>query len=134
MNSGRASFQRLGLFVLLALLGACASLPTEHEKAPSTALAPVVDTDDLKAVSTEVGRHGEESGFRLLTQGAHALLSRVVLADRATHSIDLQYYIYRNDPTGKLLSQRLLAAADRGVRVRMLLDDLGLDDQLKMLY
>jgi putative cardiolipin synthase len=50
------------------------------------------------------------------------------LADHAAHSIDLQYYIFQNDATGRLLTQRLLAAADRGVRVRMLIDDINLKD------
>ncbi|WP_255367144.1 phospholipase D family protein [Dyella sp. OK004] len=59
----------------------------------------------------------------------NALLSRVALADHAAHSIDLQYYIFANDMTGHLMMQHLLAAADRGVRVRMLIDDNNFDDK-----
>ena len=60
-------------------------------------------------------------------------MSRIALTDHAKHSIDLQYYIFQNDATGRLLAQRLLAAADRGVRVRMLLDDVNLKDEGQML-
>ena len=62
--------------------------------------------------------------MRLLTNSIDALLARLALADRAKYSIDLQYYIFHGDATGKLLAQHLVAAADRGVRVRVLLDDL----------
>ncbi len=60
-------------------------------------------------------------------------MSRVALADHAQRSIDLQYYIFQNDETGRLLAQRLLAAADRGVRVRMLIDDISLSNEQYML-
>lgn len=76
-----------------------------------------------------------ESGFALLQHGPAALLARAVLADLATSTIDVQYYIYEGDLTAALLTQRLLEAADRGVRVRMLLDDnnlRGSDEALKL--
>ena len=60
-------------------------------------------------------------------------MSRIALADHAAHSIDLQSFIFENDATGRLVAQRLLAAADRGVRVRMLLDDFDLDDEYDLL-
>ncbi|MFC5491150.1 phospholipase D family protein [Dokdonella soli] len=60
-------------------------------------------------------------------------MSRIALADHAKRSIDLQYYIFNNDETGRLVAQRLLAAADRGVRVRILLDDINLSDAIDML-
>ena len=64
------------------------------------------------------------SGFRLMTLSTNALLSRVSLADQAKRTIDLQYYIFNNDATGRLIALHLLEAADRGVHVRILLDDL----------
>ncbi|WP_233523459.1 phospholipase D family protein [Dyella solisilvae] len=73
-------------------------------------------------------QHQHQSGFRLLTLSTNALLSRVALADHAKHSIDLQYYIFANDMTGHLMMQHLLAAADRGVRVRILIDDNNFTD------
>ncbi len=77
-----------------------------------------------------------KSGFALLQHGPAALLARAVLADLASTSVDVQYYIYEDDLSGVLLTQRLLDAADRGVRVRVLLDDnnlRGSDLALKLL-
>ena len=68
--------------------------------------------------------HPRKSGFHLMTNGLEALAARAALCDLAERGLDLQYYIYENDNTGKFLYQRLLAAADRGVRVRILLDDM----------
>jgi len=70
--------------------------------------------------------HGlEASGFRLLERNADGLLWRLVLIDSATHSLDLQYYVWFGDATGQLLIARVIAAADRGVKVRILFDDLN---------
>jgi putative cardiolipin synthase len=76
-----------------------------------------------------VAAHPGESGIALLQHGPAALLARAVLADLATRSIDVQYYIYEDDLTGLLLTQKLLDAADRGVRVRVLLDDNNQGDR-----
>lgn len=76
-----------------------------------------------------VAAHPGESGIALLQHGPAALLARAVLAGLATRSIDVQYYIYEDDLTGLLLTQKLLDAADRGVRVRVLLDDNGQGDR-----
>jgi putative cardiolipin synthase len=65
-----------------------------------------------------------ESGFRLLPDGIGAFVARAWLARTATRSLDLQYYLINADDTGRLLAGEVLAAADRGVRVRILLDDL----------
>lgn len=67
-----------------------------------------------------------ESAFAVLVEGTEALLSRTALADQATRSIDAQYYIYEADHSGLTLLARLAAAADRGVRVRLLVDDNNL--------
>lgn len=76
-----------------------------------------------------------DSGFYPLTKGHDALLARLALIESAEHTLDLQYYIFRNDDTGQLLVWRLLEAADRGVRVRLLLDDIQKrnDDNLALL-
>lgn len=65
------------------------------------------------------------SGFRLVHNGSNALAIRLQMIEAAEQSLDLQYYIYAADRTGALFAERLLAAADRGVRVRLLLDDIG---------
>jgi putative cardiolipin synthase len=118
--------RRLGLVALALVLGACSSVRPDYFKTPSKALAPVADTAMTRYVETETSSHPGESGFRLLTLNTNALLSRIALADHARHSIDVQYYIFHNDATGRLMAQRLLAAADRGVRVRILLDDINI--------
>ena len=120
---------RIGLLwlacVLVALAGCASSLPQQHAP-PSFALKPEADS----AISLYVQEHqppnsGALSGFTLVQTGTDALAARLAMIDRAQRSLDLQYYIYRGDVTGALIAERLLAAADRGVRVRLLLDDIG---------
>lgn len=65
----------------------------------------------------------QQSGFHLLKEADESLLWRLALADTATSSIDIQYYLWDADETGRLLMARLLEAADRGVRIRILVDD-----------
>jgi len=108
------------------VLGACthSDLKPDYVRQPSSALAPAADAPLVVEARKLSASHGDDSGLRLLTNSIDALLARLALADRAKHSIDLQYYIFHGDATGKLVAQHLLAAADRGVRVRLLLDDL----------
>src|SRR5699024_6857829 len=68
-------------------------------------------------------KHLGKTGVYALADGQEALLARLALVDAATTSIDIQYYIWHEDLTGSLMFQRLLQAADRGVKVRLLLDD-----------
>lgn len=121
------------LMMVGLLLGACSTLRTDYVKQPSKALPPATATPSGRYIRAASNQHVDESGFRLLTLSNNALMSRVVLADHAQHSIDLQYYIFNNDATGRLVAQRLLAAADRGVRVRMLLDDINAIGTIDML-
>ena len=123
-------FSRLASLALLgALASGCATLRTDLPRQPSTALPPVADTPSTRYVQQETAAHAEESGFRPLISNTNALMSRIVLIDHAKHSLDLQYYIFDNDATGRLVAQHTLAAADRGVRVRILLDDLDIEGQ-----
>ncbi len=119
------------LFAMLIVTTAagCSALRPDFVKQASTALPPVMDTPSARYISSELNGHAEQSGFRLLGNNVNALMSRVALADHAQHSLDLQYYIFHNDATGRLIAQHLLTAADRGVRVRILLDDLNLTDE-----
>jgi putative cardiolipin synthase len=84
------------------------------------------------AVVAQVASPNDPSGFRLMTLSTNALLSRVSLADHAEHSIDMQYYIFRNDATGRLIALHVLQAADRGVHVRILVDAYNLGDDVHM--
>jgi len=119
---------RMALLAVVALAG-CATLRTDYPKSASHALPPAADTPSTRYIRSEVQARPGQSGFRLLVANVNALMSRLVLTDHAAHAIDLQYYIFKNDPTGRLLAQHLLAAADRGVRVRILLDDLGISEE-----
>ncbi len=67
-----------------------------------------------------------ESACALIQDGRTALLARLALARHAGHTLDVQYYLWHDDETGRLLARGLLEAADRGVRVRMLIDDIHL--------
>jgi putative cardiolipin synthase len=70
--------------------------------------------------------HPGESGFAIIRHGRQAFTARVALTDLAEKSLDLQYYIWEGDETGRILAERLVRAADRGVRVRVLLDDINM--------
>jgi len=126
-------WRKAGLIVALAALVSCAPVQRNVVREPSTALPAAHDTPSARYVQSEEKKHAGDSGFRLLTNATNALMSRIALADHAAHSIDLQYFIFQNDATGRLVAQRLLAAADRGVRVRMLIDDYALNDEYDLL-
>ncbi len=66
------------------------------------------------------------TGCALIQDGRTALIARLALAKHASHALDVQYYLWHDDETGRLLARGLLDAADRGVRVRMLIDDIHL--------
>ncbi|QNK01084.1 phospholipase D family protein [Dyella telluris] len=126
--------RRLACLALLALAGCTHSdFRPDYPRVASTVL-PVPADAPLAAYATRVtAGHGSDSGLRLISDSNDALLARIALANRAVHSLDLQYYMFHSDATGGLLAQRLLAAADRGVRVRLLLDDLHVAGKDKLL-
>lgn len=76
-----------------------------------------------KMAASITADRGDASGFLLMDRGKTALAWRTILADAAEKSVDAQYFLWKNDASGKILMQRLMAAADRGVRVRVLIDD-----------
>lgn len=110
------------LLLLPALLNGCAALPLDYPRPVSSALLMPEKTDMGKIVDTLAARHQGKSGFYLLPSGDDAFLARVLAVNQAERTLDLQYYIFEDDLTGKFLMDRLLAAAERGVRVRLLLD------------
>lgn len=79
-----------------------------------------------QAVARAAQGHGRHSGVQLLSDPQSAFAARLLLVREATQTLDLQYYIWHGDRTGTLLLDALLDAADRGVRVRLLLDDNGI--------
>ena len=133
MKVGLRRTSACAALALLGLaLGACSGLRTDFAKRSSRALPPTTSTPSARYVHAAANQHPEQSGFRLLADGTNALMSRVALIDEAKHSIDLQYYIFANDATGRLVAQHLLAAADRGVRVRMLIDGIDVRHEIDM--
>jgi putative cardiolipin synthase len=104
----------------------------EGERPKNSVTAIRVDGETFleRLVAEEAAEHPGLSGFVPLSDGIDALGARLILIDRAERSIDAQYYFILNDITGHLFVSRLLAAADRGVHVRLLVDDIatrGLD-------
>jgi phosphatidylserine/phosphatidylglycerophosphate/cardiolipin synthase-like enzyme len=114
------------LALALSILAGCASLPQHVRKPPSAALDGPQDTTLGRIVAaSEEGKGRNLSGIRLLSSGDEALDSLVALADHAERTLDIQYYIIRQDESARALLQHVRGAADRGVRVRVLVDDLN---------
>jgi putative cardiolipin synthase len=89
-------------------------------------MAPAAKGSLAKAAGQFVKKYpNNESGFLILSENREALLWRLALIDEAIQSVDAQYFIFRNDEAGILLFDRLLKAADRGVRIRLLVDDIA---------
>ena len=112
---------------LTALISACATLPERPPVGPAgSALTPRAGGVLAAAEYALVARVGtQSSGFRLLDTNEDGLRWRLALIDSARHSLDLQYYVWWGDDSGDLLMKRVISAADRGVRVRIVLDDLS---------
>ena len=106
----------------LLLLVACVSMPDSEHKQASTFL-PADEHSKLGRMGLTIA--DGLSDVRVLDTGADAFLERAALIDIAEQSIDAQDYIWNSDLTGRYLALRLLAAANRGVRVRLLLDDIN---------
>ena len=115
--------------VAIALCAGCAP-PSLAGRTATSALQGTATTRLGRATTELVAPHPGESGVHPLAAGEDAFAARGLLAAAAERSIDAQYYIWHDDVTGRLLLEALCQAADRGVRVRLLLDDnntAGLD-------
>lgn len=112
---------------MLLLIGGCASLPSNIERTESRAFHDTATTRLGQISQAALMAHPGDSSFRPLQNGVDALLARIVLAEAAERSLDAQYYIWHDDLTGRHFAHALLRAADRGVRVRILLDDVGVN-------
>ncbi|WP_171161515.1 phospholipase D family protein [Usitatibacter palustris] len=108
---------------LIVLLSACTSLPPRPDLPPETALPTGDGVLDRLAAPAEARNPGK-SAFRLVVDGREAFALRAHSARAAARSLDIQTYIWHEDSTGLHLAALVLEAADRGVRVRMLLDDM----------
>ena len=103
--------------IAIVLLGLCAGLPTLAADAPSA----------MAMIDSQIGAHPDQTGVYVLDTGEEALLARAWLADHAQRSIEVQYFIWSTDNIGILATEALLRAADRGVKVRVIVDDLLID-------
>lgn len=113
--------------LLLFVSTACVHARLDGSTEPSRAFdEPERRSDAERYLSLSEGHPGD-TALILLGNGLDAFAARVHLVDRAEFAVDAQYYIFHDDLTGRYLLHRLLCAADRGVRVRLLLDDLGSD-------
>ncbi|MBN3786855.1 phospholipase D family protein [Burkholderia sp. Ac-20353] len=128
------TLRSLSAMLSLLALVACASLPPQADREPTHAITDTGNTRLGIAFRPQAAAHPGQDAFHLLRDPVDALDARVLLADRADRSLDLQYYIWHDDLTGHALADAVLRAADRGVRVRVLLDDLGTNaDDRKLL-
>jgi putative cardiolipin synthase len=124
---------RKALLPAILLLAACAQLPPRPDLPEAVALAPASTTPLDQLAAPLEAEHPGHSAFRLVVEGTEAFVSRVQSARMASRSLDVQSYIWHMDLTGSYFVQELLLAADRGVRVRMLLDDMDARSESAML-
>ena len=121
----RVSLKQLFWALALALLTGCASVDFDRPKTVTTAFHDTEDTYLGRGLEGEAEAHpAGYSGFLPLNDGIDALSARLLMAEQAERSIDAQYYLLKNDIVGRTFIYTLLRAADRGVRVRLLLDDI----------
>jgi len=111
--------------ILMAILPiACTTAPPDFPKNYSEAIMDTTKTRLGEQVAKWRVNHGRKSGFYPLIAGTDALGARLALIDHADLTIDAQYFLMMPDRTGHLFAMKLLEAADRGVRIRLLLDDI----------
>jgi putative cardiolipin synthase len=117
------SLRPLAAILLAAAAVGCRPLPSLDPRPASSAFANTADTRIGKALAARIAGHPGKSGILPLPGSLDAFAARVLLAREAERSLDVQYYIWHDDLSGRLLLRELQDAAARGVRVRLLLDD-----------
>jgi cardiolipin synthase C len=116
---------RAVLLLVAVALGGCAALPSHVERPASYAQSVGAGTALARIVAASTPEEARaRSGFRLLPDGGQAFDARLALAHRAEETLDVQYYLIASDGTGLQFLRELQRAAARGVRVRVLVDDL----------
>src|SRR5512132_3082323 len=118
-----------GALLALVIATSCATYNTKYPRSPSTAFREYQTTTLGRLFDPAVAKHPGESGVLYMRYGRRALEARLALADLAERSLDLQYYIWDADISGHLLADRIIRAAERGVHVRVLLDDHSIVDR-----
>ena len=123
----RNIYLETALILFLLLTGGCASLPENANRQVSYGLTDTEDTSFGRKSAERIQSEGDgQDGFMLLDSGLDAFVARALLAHYAERSIDVQYYLYHRDLVGRLFMHKLIEAADRGVRIRLLIDDMDL--------
>jgi putative cardiolipin synthase len=125
MNAELTNAARQAALALALFAAGCATMPKDYPREASAALDTPQETRLGREVAAGLQEHPGLSGLYLLGSGMDAFVSRMALAETAERTLDIQYYIFHDDLTGRLILDRLMQAADRGVRVRLLIDDLG---------
>ncbi|QIF02308.1 phospholipase D family protein [Roseimicrobium sp. ORNL1] len=131
MGSRRASGlffnmnRQFALGIAALTLASCAGLPDTSGRVQSFARKDTGNTRVAHMARQFTTGHPGQTGVHALAKGPDALAARLALADLADKSLDVQYYIWHSDESGVLFVTKLLKAADRGVKVRLLLDDIG---------
>ncbi len=128
-----AFLRNLLIFLSVCGLTACANLPDNSNRPVTQTITSTADTLLGKRFQPLLAQHPNQSGFYLLQDDVEAFAIRLKLIDVAEKSIDAQYYLLHDDLVGRIFLQHLLKAADRGVRVRLLLDDIGTEGDDDML-
>jgi len=123
MNS---AIRMVNLAMAMTLLSACASVDFDSPKSVSTAPTPASTADTYfgKQLVGVAEEHPDQAGFFPISDGIEALSTRLLMAERAERTIDAQYYLIKSDIVGNAFIRALLRAADRGVRIRLLIDDI----------
>jgi putative cardiolipin synthase len=96
---------------------------TDYPREPSNAIADPSQTKLGRSIAEAAAGHAGQSAFHLLPAGVDAFIARAALAEAAERTLDVQYYIVHDGLTTRYLIDQLVKAADRGVRVRLLIDD-----------
>lgn len=112
------------VIALVLFLSGCAAVPLDVPKEPSYAMTDTAGGLQAREVTSWTGGNPDLDGFYPLMQGFDAFGARLALIAGAEYSIDAQYFLMKPDYAGLVFAGKLLQAADRGVRVRLLLDDV----------
>ena len=132
----RRNFPRTGAIpaiLIVLFLSGCGAMPPQTDRRNEPAFNDPETTTLGQRALAEAQRHSGQSGLLILDRGYQAFLQRAALIEAAERSIDAQYYIWNGDRSGRYLAHRLMLAADRGVRVRLLLDDINVGNRDAML-
>lgn len=128
----RAGWITVAALSCILLVAGCSTLPDKHVDVERPSID-VSDTQFFKSIKQLEQERGDRSGFYPLIDGVTALSARLAMIDKAEASLDVQYYIWHDDSVGRAMHSHLLRAADRGVKIRLLLDDLDTVGKDKLL-